>query len=599
MKNFSKFILSLLMILITFNTLRAQDDLQLAISYYNQKQYEKASPIFQRLYNQRHTKFYFDYYLRCLINQQEYKKAERAIRREIRRNPEQKSFLVDLAHIYELQGKQTEADRIYKSLISKPPQSRSMVVQIGNSLVNYHKYQLAEHLYQKAHKTTGQNFFNELYVVYILERNSEKLVDLLLDWLEYNPAQLSMIEARLLPNVNNDVNNEFSSLLERKTKEKIKKSRDIAFYKLLIWLYIEKKNLSSALEMAMKMDKRTHGFGKNVFDIGQIARDYDSLNIARQAFEYLINKGMEYPYYSQSRQQLLGIYYKQIQSGQIHDPKEIKNIENQYIQTINELSLSNKTINTIIQLAHLEAFYLHNQPKALTYLNQALRIRSLNNQMRANLLMEKAKVLLTQHKPWDAIILFNKIFYDYPSLPQAFAARLMMAKTFMYIGDMEGAKMYLDKLRGYTSTPEANDAIINDFFIARASDDSTKMQILKIFARAQYYDFCGDVDSASVLYDSVAHYASFLADRALLEKAKMLSKHLRYQQAVNTLEELINSFYQSTYLDQAYFMAAQIYQKHLGDTDKAMEYYKKILFDLRDSPLVAQARKNFRRLSHE
>ena len=599
MKNFSKFILSLSVFLISFNTLRAQDDMQLAISYYNQKQYEKAAPLFLRLYNQRRTKYYFDYYLRCLTAQKEYTKAEKAIKRQIKRHPEQKSFLIDLAHVYELEGKQPEAERLYKSVINSPPGDRGQIVQIGNALISYRKFDLAELFYTRAQRVSGQKFYNELYVIYTLSRNTKKLVDLLLTWLEQNPYNLSMIEARLLPNIQNDVNHEFSSLLEKKTLERIQKRRDLVFYKLLIWLYIEEKQLTKALSMAIRLDKRLHGFGKEVFNIGQIARDYDSLGIARQAFEYLIDKGIQYPFYLQSQQQLLNIYYKQIKSGQIHEPEQIKNIENQYIQTIEELSLSPKTINLIIELAHLEAFYLHNPQKALSYLDQALKTSNLSPQMRAQLLLEKGKVLLAENKPWDAIILFNKIFYDYPSLPEALRARLMMGKTFLYLGDLEGAKMYLDKIKGYTSSLEANDAIINSFFIARASGDSLKLHILKVFARAQFYNFRDMVDSASLLYDSVVHYSSFLADRALLDKAMMLEQHMRYREAVKTLEQLIHSFSASPYLDRAYFKAAGIYDKRLGDNKKAIEYYRKILFDLRDSPLVPEARERFRQLTHE
>ena len=498
MKNFSKFILSLLMIFITFYTLQAQNDLQLAISYYNQKQYEKAAPIFLRLYNQRHTKYYFDYYLRSLVNLKEYDKAERAIKRQIKRNPQQKSFLVDLAHIYELEGRRSEAEQLYKSVLNNPPHDRSQIVQVGNTLISYKKFDLAERFYLKVQKTTGQKFYNELYVVYTLTRNSEKLINLLLDWLEENPYNLTLIKARLQANINNDVNSEFTSLLEKKIQEKIDKTHDLSFYKLLVWLYLEEKKLTKALDVAMSLDRRLRGFGKEVFDVGQIAYDYDSLALAREAFEYIISKGPQYPFYPQAREQLLRIYYKQIQTGQIYEPGQIRDIENKYIQAINDLSPSGRTINLITELAHLEAFYLHNPGKALSYLDDALDFNNLNAQMKAQLLLEKAKVLLSMNRPWDAIILFNKIFYDYPQLAEAFEARLMMGKTFMYLGDMEGAKMYLDKIKGYVSTPEANDAIINAFFIAQASTDTVKMHILKVFARAEFYKFRGMTDSASI-----------------------------------------------------------------------------------------------------
>ena len=51
--------------------------------------------------------------------------------------------------------------------------------------------------------------------------------------------------------------------------------------------------------------------------------------------------------------------------------------------------------------------------------------------------------------------------------------------------------------------------------------------------------------------------------------------------------------------DNALYTLAGIYEKNLHDTDKAAEFYKKILFEHTDSLFVIEARKKFRELTKE
>ncbi len=598
MKVFLKTSLTVFTILLSIQLSFAQDQLQLAVSYYNKKEYEKAAPLFKKLYQQRKAKYYFDYYLRCLINLEQYSKAEKDIKREIRKHPDKPSYLVDLAYIYEKQGKKQEASKLYKKLLSDIPEDRYKIIETGNSLINYRKLDIAEKLYLKAAKKTGYPFYNQLYTIYAIERNNEKLITILLNQLKDNPTLLSNIKNRLLPFVQNDVNNEFTDLLEEITMQYLKKYKDISFNQLLIWLYTEKKELTKALAIAINLDKKIHGFGREIYNVGVNAKDFDSLSIAEKAFEYLIDKGPQYPYYIKAKIQLLDIYYKRIQIGAITG-QQIKKVEDMYISVINELGINSQTINILTQLAHLEAFYLNNPQKAIGYIDNIFRqVPYLSPTTKNQLLLEKGKILLLEGNTWDAILLFNKVNRESADKDIAFEAGLLQAKSFFFIGDIEGAKLYFDKIKGMTDQQGDYQAIMYSYFINMA-DDSLKQVILKEFARAEFYNFRNIIDSAAKYYDSVATRAYFLADRALWEKALMFHRIGDYQKAVASLEKIIHSFTYSPMLDRTYFMAAEIYRYHLNNPQKAKEYYRTILFDLRDSPYVSAARKKFRELAKE
>jgi len=597
MNFFVKLFYVIFVFLLISNKTMAQDEMRLAMTYFNQKEYDKAAPIFYKLYKKRHVIYYFNYYLKCLIAEKEYTKAEKVIKREQKRHPQQKTFIVDLANLYELMDKKTQAQRLYKSLFIDIPHQRSDIVQIANTMLSYRKYELAAEFYTKAQKITGQYFFSELLSIYTLLRDNEKIIKVILDWLDKKPQNLSIVQARIRPIIEREINNEFSSLLEKKLLEAIKKRGNLVYYRFLIWLYMEKRNLSKALEVAINFDKRLKGFGREVFNIGQLAYDFDSLLVAEKAFKYLVDKRKDNPFSPSPQFNLLRVYYKRIKKGQIQDKQEIENIENKYISVIKESKITQETVELIRQLVDIETIYLHNPDKSLTYIEQALSSTDLNSHVKALLLFQKAKVFLAQNRPWDALLLLNKIAYDYADTKIELEAKLLAGKIFMYLGQIDVAKIYLDKIKGYVGSEVSNDAIINAFFIARAMGDSILLNTIQVFAKAEYFNLINNIDSASYFYDSVAVQPNFLSARSLLEKGKMYLRNWQYDRALNTFEKLIKNYSLSLYTDQALYLAAKIYERK-GNKEKAREYYKQIIFNFKDSPLVWQARQRFLNLNN-
>ena len=71
-----KFIVILFLLFTSIYTLAQQSDSQLAYTYYQAKEYDKAAEKFLKLYERTHSANFLDYYIICLINGKEYDKAE-------------------------------------------------------------------------------------------------------------------------------------------------------------------------------------------------------------------------------------------------------------------------------------------------------------------------------------------------------------------------------------------------------------------------------------------------------------------------------------------------------------------------------------------
>ena len=87
-----------------------------------------------------------------------------------------------------------------------------------------------------------------------------------------------------------------------------------------------------------------------------------------------------------------------------------------------------------------------------------------------------------------------------------------------------------------------------------------------------------------------------LADDVYFQKAKIAIKQKDYLGAENLLQEILKSYPTELLGDDAAYLMAQLYDYYLKDSNKAMEYYQKVLKDYSDSLFTTDARKRYREL---
>ena len=89
-----KFIVILFLLFTSIYTLAQQSDSQLAYTYYQAKEYDKAAEKFLKLYERTHSANFLDYYIICLINGKEYDKAEDTLKKLLKTDDSNKDFLI-------------------------------------------------------------------------------------------------------------------------------------------------------------------------------------------------------------------------------------------------------------------------------------------------------------------------------------------------------------------------------------------------------------------------------------------------------------------------------------------------------------------------
>ncbi len=574
----------------------AQEPIQQALTLYQKQKYEAAAPIFLKLYKQRKNKFYFNYYIDCLIKTQKYDQALKFVNRQARRHRYDLTYLVDKAYILKLIGKTSEAQKLNNQILKKLPPQTNEIRQIANEYIRFKDYDNAEAVLNKGIKITGYQFFNLRYILYAISGQNEKMVEVLLSWLGSEPSQFSNIQRILYSYLNRDVNNEFADLLQKKLLIRIQNTHLPVYYRLYIWLLTEKKQYNMAVIQAIAYDRRTNGFGSIVYETGMKALDENQLSAAQQAFQYIIQKGPRSPYYNKARTALLNVMYNKVINGEIYSTEQIKKLEQQYITILNDLPLNNETVEIYRQLAHLEAFYLNNDAQALAYINKALKYKLLTPQQKGKLLLEKGKILIKQHKFYLAILIFGQVQDINPLNEIGSQASFYQALTYFFIDNFKWAKTQFDALKGQTEKLTANDAIDYSDIIKQALEDSSKLKILRLYSIAKLYEFTNQNDSAITYLDSVISFSTYLADRALLDKYKIHLSTGAYTEAAEDLEQLTSNFTNSLYADKATYLLGLLYENKLNQPTKAEGYFKKVLFDYRNSIYVPLARKEYSKL---
>ena len=215
---------------------------------------------------------------------------------------------------------------------------------------------------------------------------------------------------------------------------------------------------------------------------------------------------------------------------------------------------------------------------------------------------------------WDATLLYSQVDKDLPNDLIGQAAKFKNAKLSFYIGEFAWAKSQLDVLRAATSKFIANDAMYFSFLISDnevedeetdedsdeglfTSDAKSNMP-LRYYAKADFLMFQNKDDDALQMLDSILILAPYgkLADDVYYQKAKICLKKKDYLGAEQLLNKVITEYTYELLGDDATFLMAQLYDYNLKDSNKAMEYYQKILTVYPDSLYTIDARKRYREL---
>ncbi len=569
---------------------------RLASQYYSNGEYEKAAYLYLDLYKENNSLSYFKSYVRNLDLAGEEEKAIEEIKKEIKNRPSEVSLYVTLGSMLEGNGDLDEANKYFNLAVDRLSPNKNEIRNIGSEFVRAVKYDLAIDVFEKGIELVGQDP-NILYLLgdtYRRKGNMEAMIDNYLHSLVLQPYRLKTIESKFQTYLEKE---DFDTL-KIKIFDLIRETESPELYELLIWSHIYTRNYAAALRQGIALDKRNAEAGKRVMNISKTALNEDAYDTAIKGFQYVIDsKGNMNPYYFDATEYLLSAKREKILSSEYIED-ELISLKTEYKNYLIRFGKNKYSAGIIRNLAFLQSNYLGELDSAIVLLTEALEIRDLDRNTRAEIKLDLGDYYLIQNERWESTLLYSQVDKDFEEDPLGHEARYRNAKLAYYMGDFEWAQVQFDVLKASTSKLISNDAIDMSVFILDNLGLDTSTIALERFARSDLYAIQHHYDSAFALLRQIKldFPDHSLLDDVIYREAGLYAKMKAYDKAIERYEYLIDNYYDDIKADNSVFELAEIYEKVVKDEDKALELYEKIFVDFDSSTFAAEARKRYRLL---
>lgn len=577
----------------------AQDNVDdaLAYQYYQQGQYQQAAILLEKLFNKTKSNTYFDLYFNSLLNLKKYDEAEKLVKRLIKQDHKNIQYGIALARIYQDKGQTDAANKLYAQVISNLPADEFKIRDIANYFYNFKAYDLAISAFLQGRKILNDNkpFTYELLSIYRYKKDKNMLLQEYLNALPEMPQLLPQAES-VLSSVFED--NADYLILQSALLKKIQKEPQTEIYtKLLIWQYLQQQEYEMALRQLIAQDKRLKDDGAILFNTCNTFLDNKAYATAIKAFEYLLGKGKQNPYYLSAKVEMINAKYQLAIGGQI-DKKAIAELAAAYQAIIDEYGKNNQTLFALKRMANLQTYYLGNLGKAEEILENMLTIPGIPAIETGQVKLDLGDVYILTNQPWEAFLIYEQVAKQFENQDIGNEARYRSARLSFYQGNFAYAKSQADVLKASTSQLIANDALNLSLLISDNLQTALDSNALKMYADAEMLQFRNLPARALAKLDSItiAFPGNSLADDILMTKSRIYIKGNDTGNAVKMLTVLTEQQTSSIWADDALFTLADLYEKNLKDMEQAKKLYQKLINDYPGSMFTTEARKRFRKL---
>lgn len=583
-----------------FATAQEGTDQQLAQYYYSAGEFEKALPYCQKVYAKDASKFNFTRYYDCLLQTGNTKDAEKLLKRQLSNDKNNLEYPVMLGEFYETHERQKDATKLYAELIDNYSGSSFTVLELYRAFKMKGKYDLALQTLERGRKSLKDNYpLNmEFADIYSLMGQNGKMIDEYISMIDAQPTYGGIVQAALMQKIDFSAeNNPDYELLKQKLIERTqKKPNDYVYSDMLIWLFTQKKQFSLALVQAQALDKREKGNGQRVYDLGAMCVQNKVYDVARKAFKYIVDMGEDHPLFYEAEFALLNTRFLEITQNRNYSSEELAQTLSEYNRTLARVGKNRGSVRLISEMAHIQAYYANQSLEAKNLLEEALKIPGLTNMQEAELKMLLADVQVLRNDIWDASLLYMQVDKDFKYEPIGFEAKFKNARIFYYDGDFDFAQNQLDVLKQSTTKLIANDAMKLSLLITDNYGLDSNFTAMSQFARADLLLEQHQYEQAFRIFDSIVTAFPYhgLADEILLRKAVAMENQGKWNEAIVFLNDLLKYHSDDILADDALFQLGDIYENHLLDKEKAIECYKKILFEHKGSLYTIEARKRMR-----
>ena len=571
-------------------------NLDLANQYYQNGEYQKAASLYSQLLdNDDQSDIFFNRYVDCLINLEQYDECEKAIKKQLKKSPENVSLYVTYGNLYERQEKTDEAKAQYERAIEKMAPDYVSVNRLASLFINSGKYDFATQAYERGSKLMKDpnRFAFNLGELYRRKGEPAKMIEYYLNALTADPGKIYTIQTLLARYLSPS---DFTEL-QTQLYTRIQTDENPDLVELLAWSFVQRKDFKSALRQYKALDKRLDENGQRVFNLAKDAADARDYDTAISGYDYIVaEKGQLNPFFFEAKREVMECRRKKITEGFDYTQDDLKMLETEYENFLSRFGKGKPTSSIVLQLADLEALYINNLPKAISLLEDLKQSPGLDRDQLARTKINLADYYLMHGDIWESTLLYSQVDKDFKEEQIGQEARFKNARLSYFNGDFQWAQAQFDVLKASTSKLIANDALDLSVFIMDNLNLDTTAAAISLYSAAELLVFQNRFDEAFLKLDTLRRDFPdhSLQDDILYLEAQVYEKKRNYEKAAEMYRQVADKYHEDIRADNALYALAQLYEFKLNDAEKAKTLYEKIFMDYSGSVFAVEARKRFR-----
>ncbi len=597
-----KFIGFLLLFSMPLAALCQGNEEELAAEFLNNKEFDKAVILYEKLLKKDFTSpYYYQNLMTCYLELKDYSEAEKMVKRQSKRFQDNYFYKVDLGFLWQQQNRNTEAFEIYNLLIESLNKNPSPCLQLATAFLRRDLPDLSISSYIAARKSTKNEtlYAENLLDLYVLTKRNKALILECFAITKTSDENLEKAKGYLYRVFENQSDIEY---LKENCLLAIQKfpNRPI-FDDLFIWTFIQNRDFEGAFRQSNAIDKRERGDGNRLIDLAEICLSNQDFETAVKCYNNVILYGQSGANFANANYGLLDIKYQIITSGYNDSASYVNETVAQIIQFLATFGKTSNTSLYIKELADLYMFYQHDISKAISFLEEINTIPGVQARFLAETKLQLADAYLVSGDIWEAQLLYSQVDKDYKEDPLGQEAKLRNARLSYFNADFDWAKEQLDILKTATSQLISNDAIELSLMIQENTGFDSTTDALKEFAKADLLIFQNNLTKAMELLNLFPYKfpKHELDDDILFAKARTMEKQKNLTLAIKFYETVVAQYGYDILADNALYHLARIYDFKLKDKQKAKETYEKLIFEYTSSLFSVEARKRQKILKDE
>ncbi|WP_452599468.1 tetratricopeptide repeat protein [Pontimicrobium sp. MEBiC01747] len=569
----------------------AQDDI-VAREYFKNGEFEKALISYKSLVKKnKNNPSYIIQLIKIHQQLEQYTEAQNLIEAQLAKRA-YGPYIIELGYNYALQKDTINAKLNYDKAIKSIETNANYAYGIGRRFENLSLLDEAITTYKKAMDLKPElNFNMQLARIYGEQGDIEKMFNSYVNFSEVNASYLNNIKREFSTFISENGTNENNIILKKILLKKIQTSPNIIWNEMLSWLFIQQKDYKKAFIQEKAIYKRELTSLDRVEELALIAYTNKKYDLAKQMFLFIIEN-------TQDIDTKISAHYNTLKiETELASKKDYPDINNKYLNTINEFGRFSNTLDIQIAYAHFLAFNENKTKEAIAFLKESLKL-NLTTFNLAKIKLELGDILVLEEKFNEALIYYTQIQRSLKNSTLSQEARFKVAKTSYYKGDFKWAESQLKILKSSTSQLTANDALDLKLLISDNKLDDSLQVALKSYAKADLLAFQNRKDEAITILSTILknHKTEAIIPQTLLKQGQLFEDKQEYEKAKDNYEAIIKNYKEGILIDDALFALAELYANKLALPEKAKALYETIVFNHADSIYFVESRKRFRAL---